>query len=363
MIVNRISTWVAARLTCGLMLTTALTVAMAQDSYPPGYNRTRVMNQRAAMERAGMMSRQNGFPTANYPSRAAYGANVNRGRAAAAANRMPTTYDPANTQQYEEYDARPATYNQPRSRFVPEGEVRGGYDRSATPVSYNQETEVMAEDSMPVAPIAADQGPVYQQDQYSSAPTYPVEVLEGSYDEGAPGCASCQSCGGGGNQGGICDPNCRSKGCNREKCPCPSDEALSYYRCNFYGHYPTFWRSFPAGFMKYRPEQPDETAHDRYRKAAKGADNTTANTGSNRDQDLDQQLKDLMNKEQQKPGAPAAPTAPAPNRAAPELLPENVNPPAPNPPAPGPQSQYRIPGRRAPYATMTKSRGGYYQQH
>jgi len=351
MIVNRISTWVAARLTCGLMLTTAMTAAMAQDGYAPGYNRTRVMNQRAAMERAGMMTRQNGFPTSNYPSRAAYGASVNRGRAY---NRSATTYDPANS---EPYDARPANYTPSRSRgFVPEGEVRGGYDRNATPVSYNQETEVIQED---VQPIAADQAPVYQEGPYASAPTYPVEVLDGSNEGGGEGCASCQSCGGGG-QGGICDPNCRSKGCNREKCPCPSDEALSYYRCNFYGHYPTFWRSFPEGFMKYRPEQPEQTAHDRFRKAAKGAESAPANAGSNRDQDLDQQLKDLMNKEQQKSPAPTSP-----NRAAPELLPENVNPqapPAPNPPAPGPQSQYRNQSRRAPYATMSKTRGGYYQQ-
>lgn len=349
MIVNRISTWVAARLTCGLMLTTAMTAAMAQEGYAPGYNRTRVMNQRASMERAGMMTREHGFPTSNYPSRAAYGASVNRGRTY---SRNATTYDPANPDQY---DARPANYASPRTRgFAPEGEVRGGYDPNATPVSYNQETEVIHEDSIPVEPIPADQAPVYQQAPYASAPTYPVEVIEGSYEGGGEGCSSCQSCGG---EGGICDYNARSKGCNREKCPCPSDEALSYYRCNFYGHYPTFWRSFPDGFMKYRPDQPEQTAHDRFRKAAKGAENVQANTGSSRDQDLDQQLKDLMNKEQQKSPAPTTP-----NRAAPELLPENVNPPAPNPPAPGPQSQYRPQTRMAPYATMSKVRGGYYQR-
>ena len=345
MIMNRISMWVAARMTCGLMLTTAVTLAMAQDGYAPGYNQTRVATQRAAMERAGMVNRQSGYPMSQYPSRAAYGAQVNRGRSAV---RTGGAYNPA----AERYESRPVQRPQSRSQgFVPQGEVRGGYEQTAERVSYNEGPEAIHEDALPVEPIPADHGS-YQGEPigspYQSEPTYPVEVLEGSYEGGAEGCASCQSCGGG-DGGGICDYNGRSKGCNREKCPCPSDEALSYYRCNFYGHYPTLWRSFPDGFLKYRPEQEPQTPHDRFRKAAKGPENAAANTSSSRDQDLDQQLKDLMNKEQQqKPGAPAAP-----NRAAPELLPENVAPPTPpTPPAPGPagSSQYRSRSRAMPGA-------------
>ena len=38
------------------------------------------MAQCAAMERAGLITRQNGYPHLPVPSRAAYGAQVNRGK-------------------------------------------------------------------------------------------------------------------------------------------------------------------------------------------------------------------------------------------------------------------------------------------
>lgn len=111
----------------------------------------------------------------------------------------------------------------------------------------------------------------------------------------------------------LCEYNGLSRGCDRPRCPCPSDEALSYYRCGFWGHYPTFWRTWPEGFQKYRPQLNGQTIYDRYRTSGTGPAGPTV---PGADADLDEQLKELL--DQQQPGGPTAP------RPEPELLPENA---------------------------------------
>ena len=96
----------------------------------------------------------------------------------------------------------------------------------------------------------------------------PVEVLEGSGQSYWSTDANCQSCNVQGES--ICDPYYRCHTCDRAPCPCPTDEVLTYYRCNYYGHYPTFWRPWPDGFLKYRP-QVKETMYDRFRKPEQGS--------------------------------------------------------------------------------------------
>lgn len=122
----------------------------------------------------------------------------------------------------------------------------------------------------------------------------PVEVL----DCGQPVPSGCTTCGDVGHDGSICDYVYRSKGCDRIPCPCPTDEVLSYYRCNFYGHYPTFWRPWPGGFLKYRPEV-NETMYDRYRKPEPGAAMLPPGEQGPQTQqppatDLDRELQELM---------------------------------------------------------------------
>lgn len=233
-------------------------------------------------------------------------------------------------------------------QMQPQGEIRAGRTQ-ARPVAYESEEMVgetiIQEEGQPIMPMPMDGGT-----------TYPVEVIHGDpqYDSSYPveeyteDYSTCSTCNSGG--GGICDYAPRSKGCDREKCPCPSDEALSYYRCNFYGHYPTLWRAWPEGFLKYRPDITQETVYDRYRPAPKGMDR---GAGGKNDPDLDEQLKDLL-RDQQKPGAESgtAPDGPRgaapPARRTPDLLPEDAL--TPEPPAPGPKDgshyqQRRIPAR------------------
>lgn len=98
----------------------------------------------------------------------------------------------------------------------------------------------------------------------------PIEVVSHSSPAGCSSCGSnrcnggCQPTYSSGSSRRICDPPSCDRGCNREPCPCPSDEVLSYYRCNHYGYYPTFWRSWPKGWLTHRP-QIDTSGHDRFK--------------------------------------------------------------------------------------------------
>lgn len=270
------------------------------------------------------------YPTSAYP-RTAFPSSNTQGRAAyrAAAH-------PQHVQVSHQQPARGA------GRYQPKGEVRGR--RPVEHLAYQEtlSSPAMMHDETPIMPEPAPQG-------Y----TQPVEVMTQPYTMpssqpyamppqqhyapsttmhyAAEGCSDCDTCSTGAD-GGICDYTHRSKGCGREKCPCPSDEALSYYRCGFYGHYPTLWRNWPDGFMKYR--QPvGETMYDRFRPAPKGMAKATA---GQQDQDLDEQLEDLLRKQRGERGAPgqqADPSAPASSRQAPDLLPEDVPPPE-EPPTP-----------------------------
>ncbi len=145
---------------------------------------------------------------------------------------------------------------------------------------------------------------------YESDHLPPVEVLDG--DGGAPGCQRC----GIGSDGSLCDPVYRSRGCDRERCPCPLDEVLSYYRCGFYGHYPTFWRPWPTGWLKYRPFVVT-TPYDRFRKAPAGGPES-GEQGGDPEADLQNRMRDTMNEG----GTTPAPT----RRQPPELLPEEDRP-------------------------------------
>lgn len=124
----------------------------------------------------------------------------------------------------------------------------------------------------------------------------PVEVLDCGVPV-PPECGPCQS----EYDGSICDGVYRSKGCDRIPCPCPTDEVLSYYRCNFYGHYPTFWRPWPGGFLKYRPEV-HQTMYDRFRKPQPGQAMDPGVPGTESMQppqsDLDRELQELMRESQ-----------------------------------------------------------------
>lgn len=93
--------------------------------------------------------------------------------------------------------------------------------------------------------------------------------------------------------GSICDNVCNDKGCNREPCPCPSNEVLSYYRCGHYGHYPTFWRSWPTGWLTYRPPMGD-TMYDRFKKPQKGTGGSDQDNAG--DKDAPESDPDLLNK-------------------------------------------------------------------
>jgi hypothetical protein len=190
--------------------------------------------------------------------------------------------------------------------YRPMGEVRG--NDVVQPVRYQAEV-------VPQETVLGPEMPI----DVNEVPAQPVEIIEEgtTYYEQGESCSSCSSCGSSGG-GGICDPAYRSHGCDREPCPCPSDEALSYYRCNHYGHYPTLWRTWPEGFLKYRPE-PQDTLYDRFRKAPKGMDRAP---GGKKDEDLDKQLKDLL-KEQDGPekGRRTPPAGPN-DRPAPDLLPD-----------------------------------------
>lgn len=230
------------------------------------------------------------------------------------------------------------TYQQvsrPTGYRRPSGEVRG--NDIVQPVRYQAEVA-------PQETIVGPEVPVMPE----GMPAQPVEVIEDGatyyeggmeYEESFSNCSNCSTSG-----GGICDPGYRSKGCDREKCPCPSDEALSYYRCNHYGHYPTLWRTWPEGFLKYRPE-PQDTMYDRFRKAPKGMDKAD---GGKRDEDLDKQLKDLLKEQEGTKGK--KPSAGPSERPAPDLLPDD--PPTDAAPGPGPKdgSYFRRQPVQSPHA-------------
>jgi hypothetical protein len=104
-----------------------------------------------------------------------------------------------------------------------------------------------------------------------------TEVTRASCSTGNCGSSGCSSCGS--RTGGGCS-SCGKKGwfghrkddcypaqgfgCDREPCPCPPEEVLSYYRCNHYGYYPTLWRPWPEGWLSHRPTF-GQTYYDRYR--------------------------------------------------------------------------------------------------
>lgn len=217
----------------------------------------------------------------------------------------------------------PPSYQAPLSTGAPPTTSDVGYE-----VSYGGTA------GPPTVPIAA-----------TAPKEKPVEVA--SANEVEYECADC-GCGDVTLRGpSLCEPNGLSRGCDRPHCPCPSDEALSYYRCNFWGHYPTFWRTWPEGFQRYRPARETQTIYDRYRTAATGPSGPSVPEA---DADLDEQLKELL-KQQQDQG-PAAP------RPEPELLPEDAlqeqvptSPPAP-PASPPPPTN---PNGRAYYRMSPRS--------
>lgn len=204
-------------------------------------------------------------------------------------------------------------------------------------------------------PATAPPRPVAPATYRAAQNAYPAEtVYEG--DSSSQPCAECVT-----SAPSICDYNGYNKGCDRPTCPCPSDEALSYYRCNFWGHYPTFWRSWPDGFQKYRPQLAAANVHDRFRRSEPGRGMQPGGSGA--DADLDKQLRELMREQQQ-----TAPPAPRPE---PELLPDNRPtvppptqplPPPPTPPsvpAPKDQSEYRQ-GVRVPAQPAAARTVGYW---
>jgi hypothetical protein len=238
--------------------------------------------------------------------------------------------------------------------YRPAGEVRG--NDIVRPVRYQAEVAAQPEMPVPTEMSAGPEMPVHNEMMPSQSvemmPSQPVEVIDdgGVYYEdsyGGESCSTCSSCSS--SDGGICDPAYRSHGCNREKCPCPSDEALSYHRCNHYGHYPTLWRTWPEGFLKYRPE-PQDTLYDRFRKAPKGMERSD---GGKKDQDLDNQLKDLLKEQEGNKAGRRNPPTPPGERPAPDLLPDDppIGPDA-APPAPGAKdgSSYRRQSTPSPYA-------------
>lgn len=173
-----------------------------------------------------------------------------------------------------------------------------------------------------VVPVSTVENEYTTQHVSATAPPttpHPAEAVvhEGPY-VGQP-CTTCVTSG-----PTLCDPNGYDKGCDRQQCPCPSEEALSYYRCNFWGHYPTFWRSWPDGFQRYRPELQSATIHDRFRKGEPGRMQAGVPGG---DSDLDQQLRNLIREQQSAPRTdqpPPSSTQPGIPRAEPELLPEDA---------------------------------------
>lgn len=209
-----------------------------------------------------------------------------------------------------------------------------GYDGSVVQSGYEG-----ASDN--VVPVSA------QIEQYSAAPgvvmegagiSHPVEIISDGTEDSAP-CLDCVTTG-----PTLCDPNFYDKGCNRPRCPCPSEEALSYYRCNFWGHYPTFWRSWPEDFQRYRPELAN-TYHDRFRKGEAGQPGAYGMPGA--DADLDEQLQEMLRQQQGLPGAPGQPppssTQPPTTRPEPELLPEDAIHEQPLPPSAAPQDRSQVP--------------------
>ncbi|MBY0587353.1 hypothetical protein K2X85_09270 [bacterium] len=236
--------------------------------------------------------------------------------------------------------------------YRPVGEVRG--NQAVQPVRYQAEVAV---EPMPAGPEMAlpnempvqTEGPVYTEmppaNHMMSA--QPVEIIEEGgvvYDQSCSS-GSCASCSAG---GGICDPNNLSHGCNRERCPCPSDEALSHYRCGHYGHYPTLWRTWPEGFLQYRPT-PQDTPYDRFRKAPKGMERTD---GGKKDEDLDKQLKDLLKEQDGSKKGRRTPTANPTDRPTPDLLPDEpaAGPDAGSEPGPKDGSYFQRQPVQSPYA-------------
>lgn len=176
-------------------------------------------------------------------------------------------------------------------------------------VVYTSHRQRIARGMPPAAVYANEAGP-------AEAELQPVELVDGVNADPlrlphgpAEGCASC-----GGRDGSLCDNVCRSRGCNRDHCPCPTDEVLSYYRCGYYGYYPTFWRPWPTGWLAYRPPVSD-TMYDRYRKP-RTSDGGEGGTGpAAKPEDVDQRLQELL-----KGTGPAAPRR---TRPKPELLPSS----------------------------------------
>ncbi|MFO0947400.1 MAG: hypothetical protein U1D30_15945 [Planctomycetota bacterium] len=230
--------------------------------------------------------------------------------------------------------AKPETYQthfRGHSRAKPEvvqevyDESNDGINAHGSVVISSTDSEIMVEDALSdgTDPIYSQGVPASENDGFQSQVLHPVEVIDGEGNVAAG--QTCTNCGTTGE--GICDCVYREKGCDRDPCPCPTDEVLSYYRCQHYGYYPTFWRPWPEGWLKYRPQVP-HTLYDRFRKTQPGyrgpADADLENRGS--DMDLDRELQDLL-RDNNSPQ-----TAPPGRRRTPELLPEDAMPEPPRKP-------------------------------
>lgn len=226
---------------------------------------------------------------------------------------------------------------------------------SANVVVSSAEGDIQLDDSFHDGsdPIYTHGIPVNGTDGFESHVLHPVEIIdgEGSMNHGQ----TCSDCGISGE--GICDCVYRDKGCPRDPCPCPTDEVLTYYRCHHYGHYPTFWRPWPDGWLKYRPQTPN-TLYDRYRKTQPGERGTMDADLDNRgsDLDLDRELQDLLRDTNRTPARPPG------GRRTPELLPEDAmpepprRPGSPNLPPPKLDDQSSRSGKLSPWSRWMGSR-------
>lgn len=244
-----------------------------------------------------------------------------------------------------------------RGRHAPA--ATAGVEPGTVPVPLEAMADVGPSESVPAEGIGSDPAdPIYSagamvpvDEGVERQVLHPVEVIDGSATCSAQGSA-CQF----EHDGGICDVVYRSYGCNREPCPCPTDEVLSYYRCENYGYFPTFWRPWPCGWLKYRPDVSD-TAYDRFRKTAPAEGNGGGidpglgpEPRSSSDEDLDRELQEML---RTAPTPGRAPTPPGRQRRPPELLPEESmpepprRPDAPSAPPPKVDGQSGLPPRSA----------------